>query len=858
MVLLNEYVKHTFPWACKIRRDTTKCPYKPDAMPLDLRFYKWSSAQVLSTTRYVSPILLAAYFALSNAYSICTLRYSNKVQPPKIWCRLGTTLSWATAVCYLAQALTYFPQGERLGRDGHIHALSQFLLWTTLSLILISTTSPPWHSYTTTWILAFFLELPTCALSLATSTGFGPDLVFQLLVTLLAALLSTLGFFLGYTQRAPTEDAEQRPLLSRSLSSESSRRSGYSTPNHNADSNIDYDSDSNDEEDDKALKTLQQRRLQSGGSWITYLKGFMVFWPYIWPGRNPRLIAYIIIIFANTLLERAVNVLHPRQLGIIVDRLTTERQIPWRDIFLWIFYGLLASDCTGLGAVNEILERRVSMWSYQQLTIASFDHVMSQSMSFHDEKDSGEIIKAVEQAGSLNSLLKTFVLRVAPGILDFVIAAWYVAYLLDAYAVLVLFAVAISFTFVTSYITAALSASRRESSARERDQSRVIYETMSNWSVVSYFNRRQHEKARLAGVVGRVVEADVRNNDLYVYLFGAQELCEWAGRLGISVIAAYRTALGLSPIGTFITVESYWDAITMPLYIMGHSYRNLSSDLIDSERLLQLFETPQAVQDIKGAEPLQFKAGRVEFDNVGFKYEERRNAVNDFRFVAEPGQTIALVGETGSGKSTTLKLLMRFYDVTSGRILVDGQDIRHVTQESLRELFGIVPQDPVLFNLSILENVRYGRLGATDEEVYDACRAAAIHDKISTFTHGYQTKVGERGIKLSGGEAQRLAIARVILKRPRIVLLDEATSAVDSQTEARIQSALRTLITGRTTFAIAHRLSTIMEADLVLVVDQGEIVQRGTHAELLEQGGRYKELWMKQVSSSSSSSNMLP
>jgi len=289
--------------------------------------------------------------------------------------------------------------------------------------------------------------------------------------------------------------------------------------------------------------------------------------------------------------------------------------------------------------------------------------------------------------------------------------------------------------------------------------------------------------------------------------------------------------------------------------MLAYSYRQLTSNLIDAERLLQLLKTKSKVTDRDGAAELKLAGARVEFTDVSFAYDERKPTIKEMSFVANPGETVALVGETGGGKSTTLKLLFRFYDVSGGAITIDGQDVRDVTLSSLRDALGVVPQDPSLFNDSILENVRYSRLNATDEEVYEACKAASIHEKIMTFPDGYKTKVGERGVKLSGGELQRVSIARVFLKNPQIVLLDEATSAVDSSTESQIQESFKKLSAGRTTFIIAHRLSTIMDADRILVVDNGEIVERGTHQELLERGGRYVDLWTKQSSKKTSSEN---
>ncbi|KAJ9641304.1 hypothetical protein H2204_002982 [Knufia peltigerae] len=805
-----------------------------------------SAGLVLTVFRYASPIL-------SAATSI------NEEQRHRLWRGPALWLSWTIAVAYLTQSVLEVLPGVEFRKDAHIHMLAEVLLWTTLSLSLAQTPSPISRHYLPAWVLTLVLEITYTGLSLTTSQLYWPSLAVQIFSLVLMAGLSVLGLASGRCQSAPRDDAddtdETRPLMSPSWSSEATQQNtnpSYSKTDRSSDSDTisGYESDSDDDdESDRELKEIQQKRLKSSGGWVGYLKEFGIFWQYIWPSGNTRLTLAILVLIVNILLTRALNVLAPRQLGIIINRLTAERRIPWLDVGLYGLFGLLAADSTGFGALNQMIERRISMWSFQRLVVAAFDHVMRLSMDFHDEKDSGEIIKALDQATSLNSLLQIVVLEVVPGVLDVFIALWYVAYLLDGYAVLLVLAVAVAFTFLTAYITIFVNASRRDLSARERDQSKILYETISHWPIVSYFNRRGYEKARLSRVLKGIAEADLRSNDSYIYLYGAQEFCEQAGKIGVILLAAHRVSQGLAAIGTVIAVESYWYTITMPLMVMGHSYRQLTTDLIDAERLLQLFKSTPTVQDIEGARRIDVSAGKVEFDDVGFGYHKDRLALDHFSFQALPGQKIALIGETGSGKSTILKLLMRFYDVNSGRILIDGQDVRHVTQDSLREVFGVVPQETVLFNTTVLDNVRYARLDATDEEVFEACRAAAIHDKILTFSQGYHTKVGERGIKLSGGEMQRLSIARVLLKRPKIVLLDEATSAIDTITESKIQTALHNLTNRRTTFVIAHRLSTVVDADVVLVIDQGRIIEQGTHQQLLQNGYRYKELWMKQSQS---------
>jgi ABC-type transport system involved in Fe-S cluster assembly fused permease/ATPase subunit len=315
-----------------------------------------------------------------------------------------------------------------------------------------------------------------------------------------------------------------------------------------------------------------------------------------------------------------------------------------------------------------------------------------------------------------------------------------------------------------------------------------------------------------------------------------------------ATVVLQRIESGQNTIGTFVTFIRYWNNVTGPVKTITRSYQSITSMLVDAKRLLQLLSLKPAVVDPEPAQNLGIRSGKIIFKDVDFDYDDRKPLLRGVSFVAELGDTIAFVGETGSGKSTVLKLLFRFYDVKRGSITIDGQDLRSVTLCSLREALGIVPQMPALFNKSILENVRYGRLKATDQDVMDTCKAAAIHDKIMSFPDRYESMVGERGVRLSGGELQRLAIARVLLKNPKIIMLDEATSAVDTRTEASIQEATSKVCEDRTTLVVAHRLSTIVGADKILVMHDGTIIEQGTHDELLKEGGKYKELWAQQTS----------
>jgi ABC-type multidrug transport system fused ATPase/permease subunit len=320
-----------------------------------------------------------------------------------------------------------------------------------------------------------------------------------------------------------------------------------------------------------------------------------------------------------------------------------------------------------------------------------------------------------------------------------------------------------------------------------------------------------------------------------------------AGLVAACALVAVRIANGTAKLSSFVFLVSYWDTIKSPMTMLAWNIREATTHVIDAEWLYQLIQTKPSVQDKPGAEKICLQGGKVEFRDVSFSYGPDRPIIDGMTFTAEPGQSVALVGETGSGKSTTLKVLYRFYDVSKGSIHIDGHDVRDVTLTSLRDILGAVPQDPSVFDQTLMENILYARPGATEADAIEACKAARIHHQILKFPDGYNTRLGERGVRLSGGELQRLAIARVILRQPKIVVLDEATSAVDSETESLIQQAIGALSAGRTVFMIAHRLSTVVNADLILVIDQGQVVERGSHRELLQRGGKYARLWNMQT-----------
>jgi ABC-type transport system involved in Fe-S cluster assembly fused permease/ATPase subunit len=520
--------------------------------------------------------------------------------------------------------------------------------------------------------------------------------------------------------------------------------------------------------------------------------------------------------------------------------------MPWGDIGLWMLCRW-ANSYSGFGLIDNFAQMVISNSAFERITILAYKNMMGLSADFHTSKDSGEVLKAIEQASSLNSVIQMVLFELFPVLIDVAIAMYYVTHLFDAYMAFIILFMGMAYIWLGFIFTTISQPRRRIYIEKKRVESTTVNETVHNWQMVAYFNRALYEIERYRTNIRTTIRAH------YAYQFRAlgghavQDLLITLGFTAACAFAISQIITGDKPIGNLITFIMYWNTMMSPLYVMSHSYQHISNSLISAERLLKLLNTKPTVTDRENAQGLVVKTGKIEFNDVSFAYHPRKEIIKKVTLSVEGGETVAFVGKTGSGKSTILKLLLRSYDVTNGSILIDSQDLRSVTLSSLHDSLGLVPQNPVLFNQSIRQNIRYANLDATDVEIEEACCAACIHEDILSLPNGYESKVGERGVCLSGGQLQRIAIAQVILKNPRIVMLDEATSAIDSDTEAKVQKAFETLIKGRTTFIIAHRLSTIVDADKIIVVDKGEIVEIGTHSELIEVGEKYFGLWKKQT-----------
>jgi len=620
------------------------------------------------------------------------------------------------------------------------------------------------------------------------------------------------------------------------------------TPYHHLDNDFDSDADSDSEDEDSAK--VRQRRvelLKDRGGWLGYLQDFKIFLPYIVPKHDRKIqlcyLAFIVCIGVG----RILSIMAPIQLGKVADNLL-DKEPPYRALALWLLLTFARSD-PGLDLIQKLLKIPIENFSYRGLTNAAFSHIMSLSMDFHSERDSAEVVKATEQGQAITSLLSTFMLEIVPTCLDLVVALIYLSRKFDPSV-----AIALSVAMVVIISAEAIGLSwnldrRRTMSKTSRQQATVILQAVQGWQTVSFFNMFSYERHRFGRAVQDQLAAKQSWSLWNAFIESLLGSLIPATFFILACLVMHEISLGRATPGDFVFLMQYWDYLTWPVSMLSHNCKFLMSDFVDAERLLHLLQIQPSIKTHENAIDINVK-GRVAFDNVQFSYDPKQTTLRDLSFEVSPGQTIALVGETGAGKSSIMKLLLRLYDVTGGRILIDGHDVRDLTLDCLRTAIGVVPQAPLLFNGTVLENLRYAKLNATDAEIHEACHAAAIHDKILTFADGYNTKVGEQGVKLSGGEIQRLAIARVFLKDPPILILDEATSAVDSITEATVQAALDRLRTGRTTLVIAHRLSTIVKADQILVIHDGRIDEQGRHQELLQQNGRYNRMWQVQSGTS--------
>jgi ATP-binding cassette subfamily B protein len=582
---------------------------------------------------------------------------------------------------------------------------------------------------------------------------------------------------------------------------------------------------------------------------------FVLLWPYIWPSNRRDLKLRVALAVGLMLLSKLVTISIPYSFKWVTDSLTGKlhaNAVPFGQVLigagtLTVLYGALRVLMAFTQQGRDALFASVAMNAVRKLAIEVFGHLHRLSLRFHLERKTGGLTRVLERGrNAIETIIRTSMLTAAPTIVEF---ALIIGAMLISFDWRYVAAISVTVAAYLTYTTIATNwriGIRRSMNESDTDANTKAIDSLLNFETVKYFGAEGREAARYDKSMARYERMSVRTYVSLAVLNAGQAFIFTLGLTAVLLMCVVEIKDGHKSVGDFVLINLMMLQLYQPLNFMGMVYRDIKQAIIDIEAMFTILGQNPEIKDIPGATPLRVAEGDVRFESVEFAYDPARPILRGISFEAKPGQTIAIVGPSGAGKSTISRLLFRFYEPTAGRILIDGQDIGKVTQTSLRAAIGMVPQDTVLFNDSILYNISYGRDGASLVEVAAAAENAQIDAFIRALPQGYESPVGERGLKLSGGEKQRVAIARTMLKAPPVLVLDEATSALDTFTEHEIQSALERVSRGRTTIVIAHRLSTVVGADEILVIDKGVIVERGTHEALLGRGGVYAALWSRQ------------
>ena len=598
-----------------------------------------------------------------------------------------------------------------------------------------------------------------------------------------------------------------------------------------------------------ATATSQDQGAPSTSGWQTLAR----IAPYLWPEGQAWVKRRVVLALVLLVAAKVISVITPMFYKAAVDGLAPgadpATMLGIGAVGMTVAYGLARLGAVAFGELRDMVFVKVGQRALRQLALETFSHIHALSLRYHITRKTGGLSRIIERGvKGVDFLLRFMLFSVGPLIIELTLVAILFAVLfgpLYMVTVIVTIAIYVAWTFKVTEWRVKI---RRQMNDQDTDANQKAIDSLLNFETVKYFSAEAREAARYDRAMAGYETAAVKTGQSLSILNIGQSLIITCGLVVVMVMAARGVQAGTLTVGDFVMVNAYMIQITMPLNFLGTVYREIRQALVDMGQMFGLLGQEAEIRDKPGAPALRVSEGRISFEAVRFAYDAERPILKGVDIEVGPGETVALVGASGSGKSTIARLLFRFYDVSAGAIRIDGQDIRDVTQTSLHEAIGVVPQDTVLFNDTIRYNIAYGRDGATQDEVEAAAKAAKIHDFILSLPDGYDTTVGERGLKLSGGEKQRVGIARTLLKNPPILILDEATSALDTRTEADIQQSLRDMGQGRSVITIAHRLSTIADADQIVVMEQGRVIERGTHEELLALGGRYAGMWALQVS----------
>ncbi|MCB1441427.1 MAG: ABC transporter ATP-binding protein/permease [Methyloceanibacter sp.] len=582
--------------------------------------------------------------------------------------------------------------------------------------------------------------------------------------------------------------------------------------------------------------------------------------PYVWQPGRPDLHTRVVLAFIALVLAKVVTLAVPIAYKNAVDYLTGLETngtgaVPGQSVLGLAIVPVMLIVAYGVGRILMVLFAQlrdtiftvVTQNAVRQLANRTFRHLHSLSLRFHLERRTGGLNRVIERGvNGVDTILRMAILNMIPTAIELVMIAGLVAWYFGWLYVAVIFVMVVAYVWFTFFATEKRIAIRRDMNESDTEANSKAVDSLLNFETVKYFGNEELEARRFDESMARYEKAAVRTFTTLGVLNSGQAVIFSTGMVACMLLAARDVSTGVLTVGDFVMINAILIQLFMPLNFMGMVYREIKQGLIDMETMFALLHEPAEIVDRPGAKPLEVANGTIAFKNVSFAYDPGRPILKDVSFEVPAGKMVAIVGPSGAGKSTISRILFRFYEVNGGEVTIDGQNIEDVTQTSLRTAIGMVPQDTVLFNDTIEYNIRYGRPGATEAEVREAARMAQIHDFIMALPQGYGALVGERGLKLSGGEKQRVAIARTILKAPPILMLDEATSALDSHTEKEIQDALEQVARDRTSLVIAHRLSTVVHADNIIVLENGRIVEQGRHTELLDKNGLYASLWARQ------------